>query len=162
MKGIPLSSQGTEVTFNVETEYKNKGIFYTDSTGMAMQRRELNKRPQPFNYTTKQPVSSNYFPLTSTILFEDVEKEKRVSVYTDRAEGGAVIDEGMIEVMINRRMYQDDYKGVNEALNETDASGKGISFWVKHVVQILDLNAVQDASSHGIELLNRHTEMKLN
>ena len=162
MKGIPLSTQGTEVTFNVRTEYKNKGIFYTDSTGMAMQKRELNKRPQPFKYTTVQPISSNYFPLTSTILFDDLDSQKRVSVYTDRAQGGAVIDEGMIEVMINRRLYRDDYKGVNEALNETDASGKPISFWVNHIVSILDLNAVDPAKEQGIDLLNRHTEMKLN
>lgn len=73
-----------------------------------------------------------------------------------------MIDEGMIEVMINRRLYRDDYKGVNEALNETDSSGKPISFWVNHIVSILDLNAVDPAKEQGIDLLNRHTEMKLN
>ena len=81
-------------------------------------------------------------------------------MYTDRAQGGAVIDEGMIEVMINRRLYKDDYKGVNEALNETDSSGKGISFWVKHVVEIIDLKTA--TNSPESEVLNRQTEMKLN
>ncbi len=55
-------------------------------------------------------------------------------MFTDRAEGGAVIDEGMIEVMVNRRLYKDDNKGVGEALNETDSSGKPLSFWVHHLV----------------------------
>ncbi len=39
LHGIPLSTRGTEVVFAVQTEYANKGVFYTDSTGMAMQRR---------------------------------------------------------------------------------------------------------------------------
>ena len=41
--------------------------------------------------------------------------------------------------MVNRRLYKDDYKGVNEALNETNSDGtKGLEFWVKHSVQIKD------------------------
>ena len=42
--------------------------------------------------------------------------------------------------MVNRRLYKDDFKGVNEPLNETNADGsKGLEFWVKHNVQIRDL-----------------------
>ena len=73
-----------------------------------------------------------------------------------------MIDPGHIEVMVHRRLYKDDSKGVNEPLNETDASGHGISFWVQHIVQIIDLKVVEEAKRHGIELLNRHTEKRLN
>jgi len=50
-----------------------------------------------------------------------------MTVMNDRSQGGSVIDTGRIELMINRRLYYDDDRGVEEALNETDAYGNGIT-----------------------------------
>lgn len=36
------------------------------------------------------------------------------------------MENGRIEFMINRRLYHDDARGVNDPLNETDAYGYGI------------------------------------
>jgi hypothetical protein len=33
---------------------------------------------------------------------------------------------GRIEIMHHRRMYEDDHRGMGEALNETDEYGNGI------------------------------------
>jgi lysosomal alpha-mannosidase len=45
----------------------------------------------------------------------------------DRSQGGSVIDESKIELMQNRRLFKDDARGVDEALNETDSFGNGIT-----------------------------------
>lgn len=45
----------------------------------------------------------------------------------DRSQGGSVIENGRIELMQNRRLYFDDYRGVGEALDETDRIGHGIT-----------------------------------
>lgn len=50
-----------------------------------------------------------------------------MTVMNDRAQGGSVIDAGRIELMINRRLYYDDKRGVVEPLNETDSYGNGLT-----------------------------------
>jgi hypothetical protein len=50
-----------------------------------------------------------------------------MTVMNDRSQGGSVIDEGKIELMQNRRLFKDDERGVDEALNETDSYGNGLT-----------------------------------
>ena len=46
---------------------------------------------------------------------------------TERAEGGSAdIDKATIELMQNRRLTEDDNKGVIEPLNEMNSDGTGI------------------------------------
>ena len=59
-------------------------------------------------------------------------------VMNDRSQGGSVIDEGKIELMQNRRLYFDDGRGVDEALNEMDSFGNGITVHSLYHLQFLD------------------------
>jgi len=45
---------------------------------------------------------------------------------TTRAQGGSSVESGTLELMHNRRLFYDDWRGVGEALNETDEYGNGI------------------------------------
>lgn len=63
-----------------------------------------------YNITVDQPVASNYYPLNSHIKIND--SSKVVSVIVDRARGGAVIKDGVIELMLHRRTIFDDVRGV--------------------------------------------------
>ena len=46
LDGIPFHEQASqEVTVNFYADINNNGVFWTDSNGLEMQRRELNKRP---------------------------------------------------------------------------------------------------------------------
>ncbi len=38
---------------------------------------------------------------------------------TDRAQGGSSLHPGQVELMVHRRMFHDDGRGVSENLNET-------------------------------------------
>lgn len=49
-----------------------------------------------------------------------------MTVMNDRAQGGSSLADGQIELMLNRRLYKDDSRGVGEALNETDPLGHGV------------------------------------
>ena len=49
-----------------------------------------------------------------------------MTVMNDRSQGGSSIRDGRIELMMNRRLYYDDGKGVDEALNERNKYGHGI------------------------------------
>lgn len=54
----------------------------------------------------------------------------------DRSQGGSSLKEGRIELMQNRRLFFDDWKGVNEALNETDSFGNGIQVPAKYTMYL--------------------------
>jgi len=65
-----------------------------------------------------EPTSGNYYPVISEIMIQCVYSGNRISVMPDRAQGGSSFEEGIIELMIHRRLVADDGRGVGEPLNE--------------------------------------------
>jgi hypothetical protein len=74
----------------------NDQVFYTDSNGLEMQKRILDQRPD-FTLKTDMKVSSNYYPINSAIAFRN--QNTQMTVMNDRSQGGAVIEDGAIELM---------------------------------------------------------------
>ena len=122
-KGI---KKGKEVTATWKVNgFDNSQTFYTDTNGLEMQKRVLNYRPT-WDLVTDEHVSANYYPINQAIAIRDTQQNLQMTVMNDRSQGGSVIDVGRIELMQNRRLYYDDYRGVEEPLNEVDANGYGI------------------------------------
>ena len=72
MHGIALSEGGREVTVNFKAfaVQSAEGVFFTDSAGLEMQRRQLNYRPT-WKLNATQPVAGNYYPVNSAIAVRD-------------------------------------------------------------------------------------------
>jgi len=68
-----------------------------------------------------------------------------MTVTNDRSQGGAVLQKGRIELMQNRRLFHDDYRGVDENLNEMDSYGNGITV----------------AATYQLHVFNRATEQSV-
>lgn len=47
------------------------------------------------------PISDNYYPVTSTILIRDPKKAVEVAILTDRAQGGSSLTDGQLELMVS-------------------------------------------------------------
>ena len=47
-------------------------------------------------------------------------------VMNSRSQGGSVIQDGRIELMQNRRLNKDDWRGMGDPLDEVDSNGNGI------------------------------------
>lgn len=98
---------------------------------------------EAFPYSEKNSnISSNYFPIDSAIAMRDQNGSNiQVTVMNDRAQGGSADLSGKanIELMQNRRITEDDNKGVIEPLNETDKSGvNGVAVTAKYFLQVFD------------------------
>ncbi|XP_061357704.1 alpha-mannosidase isoform X2 [Gastrolobium bilobum] len=101
----------TQMTANMATNKE----FYTDSNGRDFLKRVRDHREDwPLQVT--QPVAGNYYPLNLGIYTKD--KKSEFSVLVDRATGGASIKDGEVELMLHRRILNDDGRGVGEALDE--------------------------------------------
>ncbi len=59
-------------------------------------------------------------------------------VMNSRSQGGSVLQDGRIELMQNRRLNKDDWRGMGDPLNETDQDGNGISVPATYYVQLFN------------------------
>lgn len=121
---------GKEIISRFNTDLVNNETFYTDSNGREMLQRRVNYRPT-WNYTIEEPISGNYYPVTSKIVLKDENKNLEMAILNDRAQGGSSLQNGEIEIMVQRRLLNDDSMGVGEALLE-EAFGTGIVVRGKH------------------------------
>jgi len=113
---LPDDGWGTEVISRFETSIDSEGVSYTDSNGRDMIRRE--------NLSQTEPVAGNYFPVTTAMYIRD--GLRQASVLTDATQGGTgSLRSGHMELMVHRRLFTDDGRGVAEALDETES----ISEW---------------------------------
>ena len=121
---IPVSDQvGKEVIVRFCSDLVNTTqTFLTDSNGRQLMERRLNYRPS-YEINLTEPVAQNYFPTSSKILLAG--PPAQLGLLTDRAQGGSSLSDGCLELMVHRRLLDDDAFGVGEALNE-EAYGVGL------------------------------------
>lgn len=122
--------------------FNSSSTFWTDSNALGMVERKLYHKDSFGQNATFNNISSNYYPVDSAIAIRDFNKSRiQVTVMNDRAQGGSsgVSGEATIELMQQRRTTEDDNKGVNEPLNETDPStGFGIRSTATYNMQIFN------------------------
>lgn len=63
-----------------------------------------------------------------------------MNVMNSRSQGGSVLKPGRVELMQNRRLNRDDWRGMGEALNETTSTGQGITVNARYYVQLFDMS----------------------
>lgn len=73
-----------------------------------------------YDFTNEEPVSGNYYPVTTNIVFKDNGSEAcseegnlEFSVLTDRAQGGSSLKDGEIELMVYSPMLVRHYRFCN-------------------------------------------------
>ena len=92
---IPIEdNQGKEYIHRIQVNgLENDGLYYTDSNGRQFLERIRNYRPD-FDVPDVdeiEPVTSNYYPITSSIYIEDKDTKLSLTVLTDRSQGGGSI-----------------------------------------------------------------------
>jgi len=95
----------------------------------------LNSRPD-FTLVTDEFASSNYYPINSAIALR--RDTKQLTIMNDRSQGGSVLSGGSIELMQNRRLMYDDWRGVGEALDEKNDDFVGIEVNTRYFLQLFD------------------------
>lgn len=104
MDSLPMGSNGgNEVVAIFEVQnFRNKGVFWTDSNGLEMQERKLNYRPTwdlvNVNYKeANENVTANFYPINSAISM--VDGNRKFTVMNDRAQAGSALTDGSIQFM---------------------------------------------------------------
>ncbi|KAG6398267.1 hypothetical protein SASPL_139722 [Salvia splendens] len=95
-----------EIIARYKTDINNKRIFYTDLNGFQMSRRET---------YDKIPLQGNYYPMPSLAFMQDVNGE-RFSIHTKQSLGVASLKNGWLEIMLDRRLQNDDGRGLGQGV----------------------------------------------
>jgi len=116
---IPIDDQiGKEVISRFESNVDSFDAFYTDSNGREVLQRVKDYRPT-WNYQVYEPVAGNYYPVNGVAYIKD--SNRQISILNDRSQGVSSLDNGQLEFMVHRRTLRDDYRGVDEPMNETQS-----------------------------------------
>lgn len=107
---------GREVVLQYTSDLGSGDEFWTDANGREMIRRIRDFRPS-WELNLTELIASNFYPLTAAMYIQD--DERQLALLTERAQAGASLRSGQMEVMVHRRTMEDDFRGVAEPLNET-------------------------------------------
>ncbi|XP_054721646.1 alpha-mannosidase 2x-like [Uloborus diversus] len=81
--------------------------FYTDLNGMQMIRR---------HYFDKLPIQANVYPVSTMAYFQD--HSTRFSLLTAHSVGATSLQPGWFEVFLDRRLNQDDNRGLQQGVTD--------------------------------------------
>lgn len=95
----------TEIIMRLSTNIKSNRTFFTDLNGMQMVKRER---------FAKIPLQANYYPISSAMYIED--NLWRLSLFSGLPLGGSSLKSGEFEIMQDRRLNQDDERGLGQGV----------------------------------------------
>lgn len=151
----PISDNGREIVSLYETDMKTNGTFFTDSNGRETIRR-LRDHRSDYRLFTSEHTASNYYPITSWIFIRDYDRNLQLSILPDRPQGGSSLRDGQLELMLHRRLLQDDGLGVEEPLNEPGIDRRGLIIRGKHYLLIGPIDSVIRSTRQLSKQLHMH------
>ena len=129
-----------------------KPIFYTDSNGLEMMKRTIDKFV--YEETDRRSTGTNFYPVTTSISIKDENNKNKVSVFVDRAEAGTGYLPGSIILILQRMSYTSDDKGLPENLFEEE-SMKTDDFKTNHLIVFgLNMDKRNDNKKDKFNLIN--------
>ncbi|XP_041041585.1 alpha-mannosidase 2 isoform X2 [Carcharodon carcharias] len=96
-----------EIAMRLITDVKSNNQFYTDLNDFQMQPRQT---------LSKLPLQANFYPLTTTAYIQD--NDVRVTLHSAQSLGVASLKSGQLEVIMDRRLVQDDNRGLGQGLKD--------------------------------------------
>jgi len=91
------------------------------------------------------------------------QNKQAIYILNDRSQGGSVLQDGQIELMIQRRTLADDWRGVGEPLNETNSyDDQGIIAKMRHfVLYVNDITETPDLHREAQFMMDMAPEVYL-
>lgn len=83
----------------------NQGVFHTDLNGYNF---------DTHHFRHDMPIQSQVFPMPTLASIED--QNQRLTILSEHAQGTASLEEGAIDIWLDRRLRQDDNRGVGQGV----------------------------------------------
>ncbi|XP_072453349.1 alpha-mannosidase 2 isoform X2 [Notamacropus eugenii] len=96
-----------EIAMRISSDLNNQKRFYTDLNGYQI---------QPRLTMSKLPLQANVYPMTTMAYIQD--DGFRFTLLSAQSLGVASLKNGQIEVIMDRRLMQDDYRGLGQGVQD--------------------------------------------
>ncbi|TRY68325.1 hypothetical protein TCAL_04678 [Tigriopus californicus] len=96
-----------EIAMRLSSDIKSGQEFLTDLNGFQMMRRQR---------MDKIPLQANFYPVASMAYIED--ETSRMTLISAQPLGGSSMAPGQIEIMLDRRLMQDDNRGLFQGVTD--------------------------------------------
>uniref|UniRef100_A0A8C3B5G0 mannosyl-oligosaccharide 1,3-1,6-alpha-mannosidase n=1 Tax=Cyclopterus lumpus TaxID=8103 RepID=A0A8C3B5G0_CYCLU len=96
-----------ELAMRLDTDIQSGDVFYTDLNGFQM---------QPRRHFLKLPLQANFYPMPSQAYIQD--SHHRLTLHTAQSLGVTSLESGQLEVIMDRRLMQDDNRGLGQGLKD--------------------------------------------
>jgi len=109
--GSSPNMRDRELVMRFRSSIINGKRFYTDQSGLGMIKRE---------WADQAGIEGNHYPITQAAYLQD--DQHRMTLLVDHATGATAVDEGWLEVMVDRRTMYDDARGMGEGVLDSRAT----------------------------------------
>ncbi|KAM9101025.1 alpha-mannosidase 2 [Sarcophilus harrisii] len=96
-----------EIAMRISSDLNSQNRFYTDLNGYQI---------QPRVTMSKLPLQANFYPMTTMSYIQD--DGFRLTLLAAQSLGVASLKNGQIEVVMDRRLMQDDYRGLGQGVQD--------------------------------------------
>ncbi|XP_052768537.1 alpha-mannosidase 2x-like isoform X2 [Mya arenaria] len=97
-----------ELALRIHTNVFNEELaFCTDVNGFQLHKRKTRK---------KMTIQGNFYPMTTMAMIEST--DLRVTLLSSYSHAVASLASGYLEVILDRRLIQDDWRGLNEGIKD--------------------------------------------
>uniref|UniRef100_A0A8C6SW36 Alpha-mannosidase n=1 Tax=Neogobius melanostomus TaxID=47308 RepID=A0A8C6SW36_9GOBI len=110
-----------ELAMRLDTDIQSGDIFYTDLNGFQIQPR----RRHP-----KLPLQANFYPMPSQAYIQD--SLYRLTLHTAQSLGVTSLENGQLEVILDRRLMQDDNRGLGQGLKDNKKTVNRFRLLLEH------------------------------
>ncbi|KAM4747675.1 alpha-mannosidase 2x-like isoform 2-T2 [Rhinophrynus dorsalis] len=96
-----------EIAMRLSSDIQSGDTFFTDLNGFQI---------QPRRFFKKLPLQANFYPMPVMAYIQD--EQNRLTLHTAQALGVSSLKSGQLEVILDRRLMQDDNRGLGQGLKD--------------------------------------------
>ncbi|XP_067871701.1 alpha-mannosidase 2x isoform X4 [Heterodontus francisci] len=138
-----------ELAMRLSTNIESGDTFFTDLNGFQI---------QPRKYFQKLPLQANFYPMSAMAYIQD--DHFRLTLHSAQSLGVSSLGTGQLEVILDRRLMQDDNRGLGQGLKDNKVTCNRFRILLE---KRATSNKVQDSRPVSFpSLLSHMTSMHVN